>query len=284
MEQRATEHRNALIAKAEDRIATAADKWRLDELLGFREMHVYPDGTGVVRWVGDIYLDGMIIVTHAETPIADWGNIEIGLQDPGTGFCCYEQVSAVWNEAEFMPWMVKLATTFLDDLAAMLAKRQSRLAAARKLVALAKAYEERVAFYKECRRQWAEKWTRELWKPWALWRVRYVPLCTMVDNEALDLAVDVHGPEVIMCIEEPDEIVEGLRQFPTATVHRVETDGRICEIEIPSFLDAELVRQEELCIGKSLAYHRRYHGCDVVVNVPAIEEREPDKAPELVIS
>lgn len=281
MAQRAAEHQAALVAKARERLILAADQWGLDEVLGLHKIEEYPNGQGVVRCVGEICVEGVHIATHAETPVADWGNIEIGLADRAMGFWRYEQASPTWSETVFTPWIVKLATTFIDERAAMLTKLQPRLATARKLVALAKQYEERVTYYRECRRQWAERWTRELWTPWTLWRVRYVPLCNMVGNDSLNLAVDAHGPEVIMCIERPDEIVESLRQFPTTTVHRVETDGLICEMEIPSFLDAEQVFQEEISIGKSLAYHRRYHGCDVVVNVPAIEQREPDKAPEL---
>lgn len=276
MAQRAAERQAALVAKTRKRLSLAADQWGLDEVLGLHKIEEYPYGQGVVRWVGEICVEGVHIATHAETPVADWGNIEIGLRDAEAGFCRYEQVGPTLNEAQFTPWMVKLASTFFDERAAMLAKRQPRLAAARKLVALAKQYEERVAVYQECRRQWAERWTQELWKPWALWRVRYVPIVAMNVE-----GVDEREPETIMCLEDPGEIVEALRQFPTATVRRVETDGRICEMEIPSFLDAEVVRQEEISIGKLLAYHRHYHGCDVVVNVPAIEGRKPDTAPVL---
>lgn len=280
MEQRAAEHQAALVTKARERLRLAAEKWGLNELLGLHKVEEYPDGKGVVRWVGEICTEDVCIATHAETTVADWGNVEIGFQD-WAGFGRYEQASPAWSEAVFTPWMVKFAATFLDERAAMLALRQPRLAAARKLVTLAKAYEERVTFYRALRLQWAERWTRELWKPWELWRVRYVPICAIA-NDALDLAIDVHGPEIIMCLEGPDEIVEALRHYSTATVHRVETDGRICEMEIASFLDAEVVPQEEISIGKSLPYHRRYSGRDVVVNVPATEEREPtDTVPEL---
>lgn len=273
MEQRAAEHQAALVAKARERLDMVADRWGLDELLGLHEVMVCPADNAVVRYSGEICVEGMRIATHAETTVADWGNIEIGLRDVAADFCRYEQVGPSLDEAQFTPRMVKLAMTFLDERAAMLAKWQPRLATARKLVALAQQYEERVAFYRECRRQWAERWTRELWQTWAMWRVRYVPIVAE--------GADERKPEMIMCLEGPDEIVEALHQFPTATVRRVEKDGRICEMEIASFLDAEVVRLEEISIGKSLDYHRHYQGCDVVVNVPAIEGREPDAAPVL---
>jgi hypothetical protein len=85
----------------------------------------------------------------------------------------------------------------------------------------------------------------------------------------------------MMCLEQPETILAALAQFPTATVHRVETDGAIVAMEIPSFVEAEPVALETLTIGQALAYHRTHRGLEVVVNVPAIAEREPEPAPRL---
>jgi hypothetical protein len=189
-----------------------------------------------------------------------------------SGIYTREEWSVTVGASRFKVEFLQLARHFL-------AKREPkalRLPQARKLIQLAKLYEERKAVYVEMRRQWAERWTKELWAPWVLWRVWYLP----VYGKGVE-PDEERGPEAMMCLEQPETILAALAQFPTATVHRVETDGAIVAMEIPSFVEAEPVALETLTIGQALAYHRTHRGLEVVVNVPAIAEREPEPAPRL---
>ncbi|MGD9726908.1 MAG: hypothetical protein AB7R40_22380 [Nitrospiraceae bacterium] len=273
MEQKAVAFQEERTRKSQERLQMVCDNWGLDELLGLSRMTI---SDIVVRYEGNMCIAGVPLNTHAQTQIGDWGNIELMLEDAENDFRQYQEISPTLNAEIFRIEMLKFVVAFMDRRQHVLAERraaealiQKRLRVARKLVQLATLYGERQALDREQCRQWAERWTRELWRPWALWRVRYVPVAGMA------VADDEGGPETIMALEGPDEIITALQQFPTATVRWVTTDGLIHEMEIPSFLDATRVEMNEFCIGSRMAYHRCYRRADVVVNVPAVEEREP---------
>lgn len=271
----AVEKRARLERMALERMAQAVEKWGLVALLGLPLTDTVLEE--VVARRAQVQLGAAPAVVVVQTSIADWGNIRITLQDTAQAdIACMEEWGVTLDAPRFKAEFVNFVRNFMVHRQQVVERRQRRLSKIRKLIQLAQHYREREAAYVEMRRQWAERWTRGLWEPWLLWRVRYVPVYGITYSED-----GMGGPETIMCLEGPDCITEVLREFPTATVHRVETDGSIVEMEIPSLLDAELCPQETMTIGEALGYHRHYRGHEVVVNVPAIEEREPEPAPTL---
>lgn len=275
----AVEKRARLERMAQERMAQAVEQWGLVALLGLPLTDTVMEQAVVRR--AEVQLDETPAVVVVQTGIADWGNIRITLQDVAqTDTACLEEWGVTLDVERFKAEFVNFVRNFIVHRQQVVVRRGRRLPKIRKLIQLAQHYRERQVAYVEMQRQWAERWTRGLWKPWVLWRVRYVPMYGITSGED-----GMGGPETILCLEEPEEIAAALREFPTATVHRVETDGAIVEMEIPSLLDAELVPQETMTIGEALPYHRRYWavagGAAVLVNVPAIEEREPEPAPTL---
>ena len=265
--------------KAQQRLITARLDWGLDELVGLRGDNYQLDEHGRLYHPGEMCVEGVRMDTRVVTQVEDWGNIAVMLAT-ADGFEATETFNPTLDEATFMAALLTSVLQFLTKRASALDLRDRRLPTARKLVALAKQYQDREALYVEMQRQWAEQWTRELGQPWGLWRVRYLPVYY---HALTDVVAQAGGPEVVMCLEGPDVILEALRHFSSATIQRVHTDGQIFTMEIASFLDAEYVPQEMVSIGKHLPYHRAYAGEKVVVNVPAIESREPDKAPTLAV-
>jgi hypothetical protein len=147
------------------------------------------------------------------------------------------------------------------------------LANARKLIDLAKIYMERQERYKEECRVWATAQAALLWEPHVLWRVRYVPIVGMGER-------DEENVDTVVCMEEPADILNALKQFPTATVTSVDVYGHVTETEIPSFLDARIERYTRPTCAEAMPYHRQYWACpDVVLNVPAHVISEPEPPP-----
>lgn len=273
-EIKAIAQRDALVQRTWDRLVRANETWELAKWLGLRGNPLIIDDQ-YVRYVGEVHIDGVDIETYAQTPIRDYANIEIKLEEVGT-VANYGEVAASLAVEQFRQYLLKFAVEFWTRRETVRAEWGRRLPVARKFVHLAHLYSERVALYESLQKEWVERWTVQLWGPWTLWRVRYVPVAGMA------VADDEGGPETILCLEGPEAIVEALRHFPTATVRRVETDGTIREMEIPSFLDAERISLVEFSHNKALPYHRHYRAGGWVLNVPAHDERTPDSAPILV--
>lgn len=277
MEKRAACERRARLDKAQQRLITARLDWGLDELLGLSGDNYQLDEQGRLYQSGAMEVEGVGIATRIITELLDYGSITVMLATED-GISRTETFNPKIGEKDFMPALLHFVLNFITKRSAQLELSDRRLPTARKLVTLAKQYQARETFYTEMQRQWAERWTRELGQAWGLWRVRYLPVYY---RDLTDVVAQSGGPEVMMCLEGPDVILDALSHFSSATIQRVHTDGQIFTMEIASFVDAEYVPQEMVSIGKGLPYHRQYRGGSVVVNVPAIESREPENAPRL---
>ena len=138
------------------------------------------------------------------------------------------------------------------------AQRNADLSYAGQIIELAQAYLHEDALYHNRCFDWAVEWTRELWEPSELYRLRYVPVTADGNTE--------HCIQEIVVLDHPSTLDVGDWNH---AVTEVTTDGRTRKLWIGAFLDARPVRYEKPQISMGLIYHRSVRAGYYYVNVPA---------------
>jgi hypothetical protein len=259
----------------------------LKGLLGLKgELTVNADRRRV-EWDGTTAINNHPVITQTwlwlDSSQSD--NLYINIVDAaGSGVAALGSLGAMQKGSEFPQILGRICSVWMEnynrhqvEVEEHAAKRQAALADATKWIGLARTYIERRRQWEVKCRRWASEWAVALWQPHELWRVRYVPVGSMLEDPDEDLI------QSIVVMETPEDILTALQQFPTATVTKVGTAGDVVEMEIPSFLDAQKIEFSGFTINEAMAFHRHYPAThDVVVNVPPFEERAPEPAPGFV--
>lgn len=276
--QEKTERYNAAAA----RLASALDEWPLlSQTLGLGV--TIREGDNQVYIKGKTNLQGFDLITELRTGYGthDLVAIWIGTQDQGVFLHTGDIYGCIWEWPYLTNQLARKADELLGKLKQAAAAEQERQAQAERqlqeaqtMIALAQEYSALWESYQERCRIWANDWTAQLWEPWELYRVRY----TAIQGEPY--------PEIetIYCMDNPLDIVMTLHDNKTAEVDVVEMGGTVTMLTIASFLDAKQVCMEGPTILLAWDYHRSYKAGNYYVNVPAWDLREPQGAPEAIVS
>ena len=138
------------------------------------------------------------------------------------------------------------------------AQRNADLLYAAQIIELAQAYLHEEALYHNACFDWAVEWTRELWGPSELYRLRYTPVVVDGNTE--------HCIQEIVVLDHPSTLDEDAWRH---AVTEVTSDGRTHKMWIGAFLDARPVRYEKPSITAPLMHHRHVSAQGYRVNVPA---------------
>ena len=138
------------------------------------------------------------------------------------------------------------------------AQRNADLSYAGQIIELAQAYLHEEALYENSCFDWAVEWTRELWEPSELYRLRYVPVTADGNTE--------HCIQEIVVLDHPSTLDVGDWHH---AVTEVTAAGRTHKLWIGAFLDARPMRTEKPQISGSLNYHRSVRAGHYYVNAPA---------------
>ncbi len=159
------------------------------------------------------------------------------------------------------------------------AKQMEAAAQQRKLEreAAEKEYEVKVDAWQEECRGWAERETARLWRPWHVWKVRYVAYDALFAGAAAEEAAPI---ETIYTLDEPSDIVGSMH--PVAPVDMVDYFGKVTPgFTLATFLDGVRVDYTAPRLDGGLLHHRSYHAGGYTVNVPAFVLEEPAPAPAM---
>lgn len=137
------------------------------------------------------------------------------------------------------------------------AQRNADLIYAAAIIELAQAYVQEYAWYELACYDWAIEWTRELWAPGELYKVRYMPVTAGTYTESFTRDV------VIM--ENPSTLELGNQN---TLVTEVTPQGQACQRWIGAFLDASPIRWHNPCITDRYMYHTSLRAGDYYVNIP----------------
>lgn len=266
-------------------------RWEpLQALLGLKGRATMDTEGGIIEWVGASAVNGLAVATTAfmyrkDGPLSQ-PSLYLRMSDNlDERVTVYGEIDAGWSADEvpaaYAAVMTRMCAQLMEIAESTRARdvedeanRLNRLAAARRYIALARTYEERGRWVAEKQEAWAIEWAAKTWEPHKLWKVCYVPVGALVEEDQESVTIVV--------MEEPGDIIMALRQFPTATVSAIGLGGDVTEVEIPSFLNAQVLIFAEPTITEPLPYHCRYIGGRFTVNVPPYSGSRPAPAPELI--
>lgn len=166
----------------------------------------------------------------------------------------------------------ELTAEFMAARAGFSDLEEQRRAVAGALRDLAAIYVESSAAIAEAQREWAERWTKQLWHPWVVWRVTYTAMTRTQNADEVLMTVHV--------LEHPKTLA---RKLPPLEVSAVSETGEVTKMWIGPFVNAMPQVIEKGSIDRSLPFHRHFYAGAHVVNVPANVDVDPgDPAPEQV--
>lgn len=135
--------------------------------------------------------------------------------------------------------------------------RNARLIYAVEIIELAQAYVEEYAWYELSCYAWATEWTRKLWAPCELYKVRYVPITADGNTE--------HCIQELVVVDHPSTMDMG---DWNSVVTEVTSHGQIGKRWIGAFLDAKPIRWDKPLISDRYMYHTAIRAGDYYVNIP----------------
>lgn len=135
--------------------------------------------------------------------------------------------------------------------------RNARLIYAVEIIELAQAYVYEHAWYELACYDWATEWTRELWAPGELYKVRYVPVTADGNTE--------HCIQELVVVDHPSTLDMG---DWNSVVTEVTSHGHVCKRWIGAFLDAKPIRWDKPLITDRFMYHTHIRAGDFYVNIP----------------
>lgn len=296
--ERCRQERDAVLAKQDEKKAVGEqrtravfqkylDKWApFRELLGLKREPVINRESLRIEWQGTSAINNLPIKTLVSMPIIDplqaepMLKIQIWLAEDERVYSTTAMESSL-DGAEYPGRLGRLCSLLMERYAQQRAedidrdqRRAQALAMARGYIEIAKTYTERYERAKARARRWAEEWSKKLWEPHELWRVRYRAVGDNVDTES--------AAESIVVMESPDDILTALHEFTTATVTKVYPTGDAKEIAIASFLDAEMISINAHELELPMVWHRRHSAMGYFVNVPAHVNETPAKGPDII--
>lgn len=263
------------------RLAVALGEWPLlSKTLGLGV--TMREGEHNVYIKGETSLQEFEIMTELRTGHAAYDSVYIRLGNESKGAAV--RLQGDWQWDRLAHGLARTADELLTKLRRDAKEEQDRqerakrnLAEVQQAISLAQEYSALWENYQERCLIWANDWTEQMWEPWELYHVRYVPLHGGL-LEPDPAIVDIY------CMDAPRDIALALQNGPVADVDVVEINGTVTTLTIPSFLDATPVCMESPTILLARNHHRWYKAGNYYVNVPAWDLREPQGAPAAIIS
>ena len=246
---------------------------RLREVLGLKREPAVDTAAEHITWVGSSAINDLLITTSVAMrfpiPKGPKPDLLIRLQSTDDQRVLAQGAITPDREAADYPVVLgRLCALLLDNHARVqaeireeAARRAKALDAAETYIGLAKIYSSRYERYKKNCDRWASAMAKKHWEAHELWRIRYLPVGSLLDDQEEPI-------QTIVVMETPEDIIQALTQFPTATVTKVSLGGDVHEIEIPSFIDAErMVFNEHANVV--MPYHVHHYANGNIVNIPA---------------
>lgn len=269
------------------------ENWKpMQEMLGLKREPAVDGERLLVQWEGTSAINNVPIQTRVRVAFPGYDHIATGhraalqivlVSAEDERVFVQGEIQSQREATEYPQILGRLCSLFMERHAGQLATdaqaaahREAQLAEAKGLIETARTYAKRYQDWERKCAEWAAYWAAQLWEPHELWRVTYRPVGPLLetDDELL---------ETLVVMETPEDIINALEQFPTATVTAAGLAGDVKEMEIPSFVNAERI-VFDTHIDDEMAYHRRYWAeTGHVVNVPPYSNMRPDtNAPSIV--